>query len=598
MTFDNATPGGAPRWDGCVDRPRLRTILDAGEKSALTLVVAPAGWGKTVLLTDWASSTAARVCWIDLEEFDNDPGHLVRKLHGGLHRAVGELPGGLSSRMDFLTPAMSPGRAEEVAHALAESGEIVVVVDDLHLLVDALSVATIQRFVEATPDNVRLVLATRHDPPLPLARLRVTGSLTEIRQTDLAFTTTEASSLLQSQGTNLEPDVFQALTERTEGWAAALRLAEFSMHRSAHPARMVRELAGTNMFMSNYLVEEVLKHADADDIGFVMRTSILDEVNEDLAETLTERRDGAAVLERLVSSGMFTIRTSSPGGFRYHHLFRDLMRSRLYETDAPAVPGLHRKAARWLHEHDEPVAAIGHAIDAGDVDDATAWLGAAATGLMSTGHSHTVAELSGRVRQTAAEPGDLLLMTRLWALYNLGHEHDELDPLFDTLIGRLERRKPEREPGTRVHGGDPRSFVDRDALPWLIGAQARSHGDLHGLVGLDEPENLPSPSGRVEAWVGEGYLWAEEFERAGELLAVYDAHAQHDQYPPSLVHASGLRALAFAKQGQFPEADMLIDYAMSIVGEFGIGHLLHAMYAQLAQSYISFERGQLAQSEA
>jgi hypothetical protein len=204
-----------------------------------------------------------------------------------------------------------------------------------------------------------------------------------------------------------------------------------------------------------------------------------------------------------------------------------------------------------------------------------------------------VADLAAALIEAAAAPDLSAVLTRMWALHCIGAEPSDIEHLLDLLIAAAESDRP-----VPTQGGDLRSMLD--PLPWLVGLKARMHGDVETLSGLDHPDNLPSPSGRVEAWIAEAALWVERFERADELLVVYRQHAARDQdvYPPSMLHALGLTAYSYMAQGRLAEVDRVIVRTRSLIDRLRCGHLVHTLYAQLAEAGTHWERGQLADAEA
>jgi LuxR family maltose regulon positive regulatory protein len=578
-------------------RPRLHEVLTAGLGKEMTLVIAPAGYGKSVLLESWVSTLDVPVAWVALTKHHNDPGALAQSVVVAVGEALAESVEGFDDRLAFVAPSSAPQMMEEWALGLETVGDFVLVIDDLHILLDESATETAQRLVESAPPNVHLYIASRHDPPLAVARLRLAGRLAELRQPDLAFTMNELRTLLALNSINLEHDSTSALHLRTEGWPAAVRLALISMLQSDDSERVVRNLAGTDRIITEYLVEEVLAQMDPDRQRFLLRTSILDEVTPEIAHILTGRVDGAVILNELVAAGEFTRRRST-GGFWYHRLLRDMLRSRLRDVDPELYVDLHRQAARWWWQQGDSVQAINHAISGHEIEQASAWLGEASRALASSGRAATVVELSGRLLDRSVEPSRLLLLTRMWSLYNIMSKPIEVDQLLERLMTSLENDDSREQPKQFVHGGDPRGFVDASALPWLRGLQARARGDLDAIIALDRPENLPSPSGRVEGFVGEGYLWIERYDDADPLFTTFLEHANHDQYAPSMVHSTGSLAFALIGRGRFVEADPLIAHTSELMSRFGITNMVNSQYAQLAEGWLQWERGDLLSSDS
>ena len=355
-------PGPRP---GFVPRPRLTGALSGG----LVLVCAPAGFGKTALLADWLRSAGRPVAWLSLDVGDNDPVRFWRHVVAALDRArpgIGALLGPSSSSCDRLVTAL----INELAAQPGES-EIVLVLDDYHL-VDAQEVhASMAFLLEHRPPGLHLVLASRSDPPLPLARLRARGQLSELRTADLRFTAGEAAALLREAAGPVLPDAdVAALAARTEGWAAGLQLAALSLRGRPDMAGFVADFSGSHRYILDYLTGEVLDGQPAEVREFLLETSLLGRLSGGLCDAVTGRDDGQAMLERAEQAGLFLMPLDEVRGWwRYHQLFADLLRVRLQQERPGRVAELHRAAAAWYDEHGLADDAVGHALAAGD----TAW---------------------------------------------------------------------------------------------------------------------------------------------------------------------------------------------------------------------------------
>ena len=359
---------------GFVPRPRLAGALDEGLARRLILVCAPAGSGKTTLLAGWAASGNRPVAWLSLDAADNDPVRFWRHVVAALDRAR---PGIAERVGPLLGPPASPsfeGLVTTLINDLAAQagdGEVLLVLDDYHLI-DAQSVHVSLGFLlEHLPPGLHLVLASRADPPLPLARLRAGGQLAELRTADLRFTAAEAAALLrESAGPDLPAAAVAALAARTEGWVAGLQLAALSLRGQADPAGFVAAFSGSHRYVLDYLAEEVLDRQHEELRTFLLETSLLERLSGGLCDAVTGRTDSQAMLERVEQAGLFLVPLDEVRGWwRYHHLFADLLRARLQQQRPGRVAGLHRAAAAWCEEHGLADDAVRHALAAGD----TAW---------------------------------------------------------------------------------------------------------------------------------------------------------------------------------------------------------------------------------
>ena len=355
---------------GFVPRPRLAERLAEGTARELTVVCTPAGFGKTTLLGDWARRGQRPVAWLSLDEGDNDPTRFWRHVAAALDGAVPGVAERVAALLQGLQPAAVGAVAAALVNELACAGEVVLVLDDYHLI-DAPPVhASFGFLLEHLPSSLRLVLASRADPPLPLARLRARGQLTELRERDLRFTTEEAAVLLRTAvGPDLPEAAIATLEGHTEGWVAGLQLAALSLQGHADPAGLVASFSGTHRFVLDYLTEEVLARQPEPLQAFLLATSVLERLCGPLCEAVTGRADSQALLEQVERANLFLVPLDEVRGWwRYHQLFADLLRARLQQERPEQVAGLHQAAAGWCEEHGLVDDAIRHALAAGNPD--------------------------------------------------------------------------------------------------------------------------------------------------------------------------------------------------------------------------------------
>jgi LuxR family maltose regulon positive regulatory protein len=379
-----------PGAGGVVSRPRLFGRLAAPAR--VTVVSGPPGSGKTVLLRSWIGQTglAGLAAWVPIGRGEGDPQQFWLSVLGAL-RQTG--PGSVLVQPLTAAPDLDGWViAERLLKDLAPLDERVwLVIDDAHELgPDAL--AQLELLIMRAPPDLRFVLATRHDVRLGLHRLRLQGGLAEIREPDLRFTPAEARELLASAGVDL-PEVAR-LVERTEGWAAGLRLAALSLAGHPDPERLAAEFSGTERTVAEYLLAEVLDQQGEPVRRLLLRTSILERVNGELAGLLTGDGGGERMLQDLEAANAFVV-ALDPGRswFRYHHLFADLLQLELRRTEPDQVAGLNRAAARWFAGHGYPVEAVGHAQAAQDWGLAARVLAAHWPGLYLDGQAAVIHEL-------------------------------------------------------------------------------------------------------------------------------------------------------------------------------------------------------------
>src|SRR4051812_1298772 len=351
-----------------IERPRLLSALDVACEGALTLVGAPPGWGKSVLLGEWAAARGA--AWLTLSRRHCDARRLWTDVLAALRQS--QVPLGGLERPSGLLDEDFPLR---LADALAATGaRPVIVLDDLDQLRGP-GLAALGELVLRGGGTLRVVAATRSDPELPLERLRLAGRLGELREADLAFSAEEAAGLLSQLGVELTPEQIARLLERTEGWAAGLRLAGLSLLAEPNRDAFISEFAGDDRAVADYLTGEVLAVQSPDTRELLLRTSIAGRVCGDLADALTGGSGGALVLERLERDGMFVAALDRQRTwFRYHGLFAELLRARLRLERPGLEPELHARAAAWLAAAGHGREAISHALASGDPQGASALL--------------------------------------------------------------------------------------------------------------------------------------------------------------------------------------------------------------------------------
>jgi LuxR family transcriptional regulator, maltose regulon positive regulatory protein len=363
-----------PKPRHLIERRRLLDILDEGIQEGLVLLSAPAGAGKTVLLSSWiaAGRLPGPACWLSLDGEHNDACRLLEDLLNALRGSELIEPG---STLDRLKPPVGAHTERFLAllvNGLAElDSPLLLVLDEIHELTSPRSTAAIDFLVRYAPEQLRIVLAGRADPPLPIERLRVGNALTELRTADLAFDRGETADLCHRLDLHLSSAEIDLLWTRTEGWTAALRLAAFSLHGHPEPGRFLSEFAGTDRAVADYLVSEVLAGLPEDWREFMLRTCLVDTVSPELADALTGLEGATLTLAAIERLGAPVQATDAEGPwYRYHPLFGELLRAHLRHAHPEEVPLLHRRAARWYAERGEVMPAIRHALAGEDWEQA------------------------------------------------------------------------------------------------------------------------------------------------------------------------------------------------------------------------------------
>jgi LuxR family transcriptional regulator, maltose regulon positive regulatory protein len=362
----------APRAQ-LVPRASLQALLQSSMDRKLCLISAPAGSGKTTLLTQYRAAGAGRVAWVSLDRADNDPTRFWVYVVEALRTVEPDV--GTTALEALQRPSVDLRRwaLPSLLNDLAVAGApLMLVLDDYQLVTNAGCHETFAYFLNHLPANVHVGLSTRADPPLPLARMRATGELIEIRAAELRFTSREASALLNgSMGLDLAAEDVEHLAERTEGWAAGLVLAGLSLRGRVDPSGFVASFQGDHRHVADYLVAEVFAGQPEEIRTFVLRTSVLERLSGPLCDAVLQTEGSARLLRELERSNLFLVPLDDQREwYRYHHLFAQLLRLELATRDPKLIPALHRRAAAWHERAGNVDEAIHHATAAWELPEA------------------------------------------------------------------------------------------------------------------------------------------------------------------------------------------------------------------------------------
>jgi LuxR family maltose regulon positive regulatory protein len=470
-----------------VERPRLLGTLDRLADTELTLLSAPAGSGKTVLVGSWCRSRPdLATAWITLDPGDNDPARLWTSIATAVERVRPGIGRGTVERLQRLGSVVTAA-VDELLNAMWAAGEpIVIVLDDLHVLGDEEALASLQHAVERLPGRARMIALTRADPPIRLGRLRARKALGEIRARELAFTPDEARELMVVQeGIPLDDDDMTLLLDRSEGWAAGLYLAALWLREQADPKAGLREFSGDHRHVAEYLSGEVIDGLDDDTRGFLLQTSVLTTLSGPLCDAVLRTRASGARLAALARANLFLIPIDARGEwYRHHHLFRDLLRMELDRTEPELVGELHRRAAVWCSEHGLAEEALEHAAAAGDDRVVAELLVASHRELLRSGREATLLRWVERIGTPALVNAPELCAAGAIASGLLCRSPSERANLL-SLADRSVRERPERlTPYVAATMGLARgAWIDGDA--GVAVANARLAADM-GRRGADE----------------------------------------------------------------------------------------------------------------
>lgn len=565
-------------------RPRLSERLRPAATARLTLVSAPAGFGKTTLLSAWLATAGARqrsVAWLSLEESDSQPAAFWTYVITALQRVA---PGVGDSALPLLQSAQPPIEAvlaTVINELSAVPNDVDLVLDDYHL-VDGGDIQPGMTFLlEHLPPQVHLIICTRADPALPLARLRVRRELVEIRAAELRFTVEEATAYLNEViGLELSTNDISTLADRTEGWIAALQLAALSMRGRADVAGFIAGFAGDDRYIVDYLVEEVLAGQPDEIRGFLVRTSILDRLSGPLCNAVTGDSGGNVMLEALDRANLFVVPLDDKRQwYRYHHLFADVLYTRLLAEQPDQVAELHRRASGWYDENGEPSAAIRHALAGGDVERAADLVELAIPALRKGRKEATIRDWLRAVPDDVVRARPALAVAMAGALL-AGGDFDGVEE----RLAEVERSLP---------AGDRAIVLD---IALYRAALALAGGDIPGTLGYtqsaidgaaDDPFTLAAAAGlRGLALWGTGNL-----EAAHEAYLVCVDGLRRSGHISDVLGCSITLADIRRTQGRLHEATRTYEQALRLAGDDTIRGVAD-MHVGLSQ--VACERNDLA----
>jgi LuxR family maltose regulon positive regulatory protein len=581
---------------GVIGRPDLVGFLadPAGQK--LTVVEAPAGWGKTTLLAEWSASQSGKrsIAWLSLDAGDNDPTrfwtyvvHALRPTVSGLasHTALLEPPG--LNVCDLFLPCL----LEELTKL---EDDVTLVLDDYHLITNADIHDGVAFLVDYQPPTVDVVMATRVAPPLALARLRARGQLRELRADQLRFSAQEAAEMLnRAAGLALTAQEVAVLHERTEGWAAGLYLAALSLRGRDDPDAFIKEFAGDDRHVVDYLTAEVLDAQPDETRAFLLRTSVLERLCGPLCDALTEATGSARTLRQIERANLFvTALDTRRHWYRYHHLLADLLRHELQRTEPDLLPVLHRRASAWYAAEGSASDAIHHATAAGELILAADLISEHWTTFLQQGLLTTVAGWLDALPGEAVGGDARLCMTRAWIAINVGRV-DELDRWIAAAEGRS------------GGGSDsPRARGLAAAAGMLRCIERYLHGDVTGAIesaamALDLERDESSPWRSVGCPVlGVATFWGGHADRAVETLQEAMLRSGPAGNHLAVVHALSCLATIHAEADHLGEADRLAKLALQTAEQRRLVDHWATTMSRVALGRVLEQSGHLEEADA
>jgi LuxR family maltose regulon positive regulatory protein len=573
--------------DGTIRRARLTRTLVAARPS-LSLVVAPPGFGKTSLLADWADIDPRTFAWVSIDRQDNDPTVLWTYIGAALGLATGGE--GAANRLGALAREPDPAAAL-FAELEPPAAGMVLVLDDYHVIDADECHESVMRLIELCPPTVQLAISSRTDPPLPIARLRATEQLIELRAPDLQFTPDETTALVNtSLGLGLAADSVTTLHERTDGWPAGLYLAYLSMRAAEDREQFVATFGGSNRHVFDYLTEQVLTALEPDTLSFMLTTSIVDTISGTLADALTEQSGSAQRLAALERANVFIAPLDDRREvYRYHPLLSDLLQMELARRQGRRLPVLHRRAANWYDRAGDADRAVRHAIKAGDVDLAADIVGRNYLQAIQWGRMATITGWLDALGPAVVSADRRLGVVKAWTMHFLGRHAEG-----DAALGAA-RRAPGR-------GAMPDGASSIDSTAALIGA-AFPGGDVGRMLECAQ-RAFALEGNRDSPWrVTVHGLLGFALVRAGryaEALAPLRTAAQIAVASDSWMDAVGSRSLlarAEVEVGDAARAEHIAREAISMGELHGLRQTPTDAYARAMLGTVLVRRGKVEAGE-
>jgi LuxR family transcriptional regulator, maltose regulon positive regulatory protein len=554
-------PPAVPR--ATVVRPRLLDALSTSVERPLTLLIAPAGSGKTVLLSSWLAAGAApgRVAWLTVDRPDDDPARFWAAVLATLRHSN---PASSAAALPSSTEGFDEELLATLMNDLYEADEpLMLVIDNFDVIGNKAVLDGVDHMLRHAPPELHLMIATRSDPLLSLGRLRVRRDLTEIRAAALAFTVDEAADLFAASGIRLPDDDVDRLVTRTEGWAAGLALAAMSLEGAPDPVARVARFAGDDRAVVDFLATEVLAHIPSDVHEYLVQTSVVDEICPALAKALTGRRDSTEMLHELVRTNSFVVALDSSGGwYRCHNLFLQFLRNELVQRDPARLKELHRRAAEWFAAEDLPLDAISHALEAEDWPLASSLLRDHWLDAFLSGRVHAMSHLLTRLPAELTDDDPQLALAYAGSYLELG-DVSKADKYL-----KIAKRAP-------AEAAAKDTFVEALAIVMLNRAQIS--GDLEAaatsareLLADETADNSPftmqRPSRRALAMLllGEAELWTDRPTEARRHLKTALALARESEEDYVVIGCLSHLALLEALSGRLRPAAVLAREAIEL----------------------------------
>jgi len=573
-----------PSFKRVVARPRLLEKLNAGlqDNVKLILISAPPGYGKTTLVSEWILNLKAsseieipKFAWLSLDEADNDIVRFVQYIFGALQQADEFLGRQVQSQLDFPNQLDVPNLMDTLLNDLSElRSKLVFILDDFHVISNLEIYQFFEYILDHLPVNTHLVLTTRADPQLPLARLRARRQMIEVRARDLRFSSDEARDFFGLASIPLAAKTLRSIDERTEGWVAGLQLAALALENQSDPVAFVESFHGSHRYILDYLAEEVIQAQNEEIRAFLTQTSLLDHFNADLSNAVTLRDDSQDIINWLEQSNMFIIPLDdNRHWYRYHHLFAEFLISHLQHTRADDLPILHRRAAEWYQANHYPEEALKHAFSVQDDRYVSRLV------IDNWRRIYHKGRLDTAVQWLETLPGDLLHQSPplgvayCWTLFIRG-EYDRIGLYLDDIEQAFTRMV---ETGELPIDHPEYNIIDHQVI-LLRGIVMRHQGAVNATITaieqlLPKIEELRESLGQTYVDMGLtacysqlGYAYAaiNEYDRADDYLSRVSLHARNCGNFFSLAHATIAWVKICLEQGRVEQAEKICRHELAL----------------------------------
>jgi LuxR family maltose regulon positive regulatory protein len=590
-----------------VPRPRLQEQVASGLRGPLTLVIAPAGFGKTTLVASCVAGSGTPAAWLSLDKEDNQSGRFLAYLAAALQGANPAVGSEAAQLLEGMQQAPPEAVLTSLVNDLdAAPGEMALVLDDYQFISSPAVHAAVAFLLEHCPPTFHLLIATRSDPALPLARLRARGQTVELRAGDLSFTEAEAARFLNDvMGLHLDAQAVALLAARTEGWAAGLQMAALSMRDRDDVGGFIKGFSGTNRHILDYLLEEVLAREPEEVQNFLLQTSILTRLTGPLCEAVTGASGGQEMLERLERRNLFVVPLDDERRwYRYHHLFADLLQARLHQSGPGLARQLFGRAAAWCDQDGERAEAVRYALASQDYAQAALLVEKYWAPVANNGEIETVWSWLDALPVEVVKRRASLSVAYCWVLWLRGQVG-----LIEAHLEDAERAVSEMAGPEEAGTDDPMQVMLPATVAVLRSIVARQHEDFEAAIAVGEralgllPEYLPPEvAGILRTLI---YLaLASAYDGAGDLDKAADAYVESIRGSFLAANPGGLTGMTYRMNGilqplgRLREADAACRQALAYLQVQGMARLPAAGVLHVAMSELLVERNDLEAAQA